>query len=110
MEGKMKNKAVELFSAEPKMYNCAQAVAAAAGRVDMLEELRCCGGGKAPDNLCGALFAAMMIAGEEESLLIREKFYSELKADTCAQLKGEVMVPCARCVAVAAELLEKYGR
>lgn len=106
----MKNKAVELFNAVPKIYNCAQTVAAAAGRNELIEEMRLCGGGKAPENLCGALYAAMLIAGEENGSKIREEFESALGAETCADLKHLQRVPCVRCVEKAAELLEKYGR
>lgn len=106
----MKNKAVEIFSAVPKIYNCAQTVASAAGRGDLLDDMKLCGGGKAPGNICGALYAAMVIAGEEKGLKIREDFESALGASTCSDLKNYEMVPCVRCVEKAAELLEKYGR
>ena len=106
----MKNKAVELFSAVPKMHNCAQAVASAAGRDDLLENMKLCGGGRAPENICGALFAAMFIAGDENSLKIREEFASDFGAVTCSGLKNDKHIPCIDCVKKAAELLEKYGR
>ena len=106
----MKNKAVELFNAVPKIYNCAQTIAAAAGREDMLEDMKLCGGGKAPEQLCGALYAAMLVAGDDNALKLREDFSAALGAVTCSDLKNYEMVPCVRCVEKAAELLEKYGK
>ena len=58
------NRAVEIFSEIPRKCNCAQAVAAGLERDDLLPELAACGGGKAPGGRCGALHAAMLIAGE----------------------------------------------
>ena len=106
----MKNKAVELFCAVPKMHNCAQAVADGAGRADLLEDMRLCGGGRAPENICGALHAAMTIAGTEKAPQIKDAFLSELGAVACSALKNELAIPCVKCVEKAAELLEKYGR
>lgn len=106
----MNNKAVELFCAVPKMHNCAQAVADGAGRADLLDEMKLCGGGRAPENICGALHAAMTIAGAEKASLIKDAFLSELGAVSCTALKNELAIPCAKCVEIAAELLEKYGR
>ena len=42
------NKAVELFTAVPKLHNCAQAVADGAGNRELACEMAACGGGKAP--------------------------------------------------------------
>ena len=54
----MSNKALELFTAVPKMHNCAQAVAEGCGHPEMVAELASCGGGRAPEGLCGALHSA----------------------------------------------------
>ena len=51
-------KAFELFTAVPKLHNCAQAVADGMGRKDLVLELAACGGGRAPEGLCGALHSA----------------------------------------------------
>ena len=106
----MKNNGVEFYTAVPKMHNCAQAVAAGAGREDLVAAFAVCGGGKAPGGLCGALHAAMTIAGTEKAPLIKDAFLSELGAVSCSALKNELAIPCVKCVEIAAELLEKYGR
>ncbi len=102
----MSSKALELFTAVPRCYNCAQAVAAGCGREELVAELQSAGGGRAPENCCGALYAAMLISGEKYSGTIRQKFISELGSDCCAELKGKLGVPCTQCVDTAAVLLE----
>ena len=55
----MENGKVEIaLSQFRKPYNCAQTVYAAfkGGDAEGLEELSKCGGGKAPEGLCGALY------------------------------------------------------
>ena len=58
-------KAVELFTAVPKLHNCAQAVAAGAGDEALAESMKVCGGGKAPLGRCGALHAALELTPAE---------------------------------------------
>jgi len=99
-------KAVELFTAVPRCYNCVQAVAAGAGREELVPELANAGGGRAPDGLCGALFAAQSMVPESGRNALREVFSAELGACRCRELKA-AGVPCVRCVEFAAELLEK---
>ena len=106
----MKNNAVEIYTAVPKMHNCAQAVAAGAGREDLVEAFKVCGGGKAPGNTCGALHAAMLIAGEAHAEELRRRFVSELGSEKCAELKRQLFVPCATCVATAARLAEELEK
>ena len=104
----MKNKCVEKFSEIPRRYNCAQAIAAGFDRDDLVPELRSAGGGNAPDNRCGALHAAMLIAGEGGAGSIRDGFCAALGAESCSMLKRELHVSCVECVECAAGLLEKY--
>ena len=105
------NKAVELFTAVPRSYNCAQAVAAGCGYEDLVSEMKMCGGGNAPDNCCGALHAAMCIAGEGNAEALKEEFTGSLGCFRCRELKTATpAVSCVECVRVAAALLEKYGK
>ena len=104
----MKNNAVAIYTAVPKMHNCAQAVAAGAGREDLVEAFKVCGGGKAPGGLCGALHAALALAPESEHEAIKTAFAAKAGALTCSEIKSVTLFPCAECVRVAAELTEKY--
>lgn len=104
----MSNKAYELFTAVPKQHNCAQAVAAGAEREDLAAELSSCGGGKAPEGLCGALYAALLLVKPENQAAVKEEFAAAAGALTCREIKGVSKYPCAECVRTAAGLAEKY--
>ena len=100
-------KALSTFREPPYMYNCAQTVCAAFGREDLLEEMKACGGGKAPNCTCGALHAAMVLAPEKADALYAA-FLNRLGACKCRDLKGgETRVSCQDCVRTAAQLVEE---
>ncbi len=100
-------KALKIFHAAPDFYNCAQAVAASCGREDLLDEMKRCGGGKAPGGTCGALHAAMQILPEEKRASAFKNFVAINGASTCAELKGKSRVPCMKCVETAVSIVEK---
>lgn len=104
----MANKAVELFTAVPREHNCAQSVAAGSCREDLVAELSLCGGGRAPEGLCGALHAALLLVKEENKEAVKKEFASSAGALTCREIKGETKYPCVNCVELAAELVKKY--
>lgn len=99
--------ALSTFRQPPYMYNCAQTVCAAFGRDDLLEAMKACGGGRAPEGTCGALYGAMQVAPEKADE-IKEAFCAAIGATECNKLKGEHRVPCQTCVQTAAELLRKF--
>ena len=103
------NKAEELFAAVPRMHNCAQAVAAGAGREELTGELSSCGGGRAPGNMCGALYAAVLCCPENCREELRRRFASEMGAENCRVLKNELQRSCPDCVRCAAELLAGFS-
>ena len=103
------NKAYELFTAVPKLHNCAQAVAAGAGNDELAQAMSVCGGGKATLGRCGALHAALMLTPENNHSALIAEFVQHAGAETCREIKAaEQPFPCAECVRLAAELVEKY--
>lgn len=95
------SKALDLFTAIPKLHNCAQAVAASKGA--SAEEVAKCaafGGGRAPEGLCGALYAAMLFAPEDKRQKIADDFQAALGETHCKALKA-MGVPCTKCVETA---------
>ena len=98
-------KAEELFAAPGHPYNCAQSVAAGAGHEELVPELASCGGGRAPEGLCGALHAALRLAPAYAHSEIKRQFEAGAGALTCRAIKGTAHTPCAKCVALAADLL-----
>lgn len=97
-------KALSTFRQPPCSYNCAQTVCAAFGREDLLEEMKLCGGGRAPEGTCGALYAAMVLAPNRAEAL-SAAFRQANGSTFCRELKGTHRVPCQTCVATAAQLL-----
>lgn len=104
-----KEKALSCFRKPPLRLNCAQAIAYAFGREDLVPQMAENGAGNAPDGLCGALFCAMQIAGEKNAPAISDAFEKKLGQTHCRALKKELAVPCTDCVACAAEILQQAG-
>lgn len=100
-------KALSTFREPPFMYNCAQTVCAAFGREDLIEAMKSCGGGRAPEGMCGALYGAIQVAPTKAEAL--KSAFTEINgAWKCSDLKGGTpRVACQQCVRVAAELVEK---
>ena len=101
------SKAVDLYKQDFRPYNCAQAVAVGAGRADLVETLRTCGGGLAPDGTCGALYAVLRMTPPCLHEKIRREFVNVTGAETCREL-NQIGTPCLQCIERAAELVQKY--
>lgn len=102
-------RALEAFNREPVALNCAQAVVEAyeltTGRtVGALADFKPHGGGRAPGNECGALYAACQCMPDEAEAL-RAGFGKILGAGQCRTLKRELRVSCDTCVQTAVVLL-----
>jgi len=91
-------------------YNCCQSTAAAfrGPKHPSIEELKKCGGGKAPEHVCGAVHAARLIRPDLEEVL-KAEFSEKAGAFTCAEIKAAGKLPCSGCVALACEILERNG-
>jgi len=108
----MKNIAIEYYNS--RQGNCAQAVAEAwhlkTGLGEGLkEQFMCCGGGRAPDGLCGALHAALHVIDGADSENARSEFAARSGGHVkCREIRNAAMLSCAGCVETAAELADKY--
>jgi len=99
-------KAKMLFTKADRTLNCAETIAAAFGHEDIFPQMRQCGGGHAPDGICGALHAALVLAPESRREEIKRKFALEAKSVYCFELKNKHHTSCLSCVMTAATLLE----
>ncbi len=96
--------------------NCAQSVAFAfgskfVGARGVEEVFDGCGGGRAPEGLCGALHASCELAGAEAAETIKKQFAEKTSGHlTCKAIRKANEVPCTTCVEIAAELLEQHSR
>lgn len=108
--------ALDYFHQAPYKYNCAQSIMKAAQPVTGItdEEIGLQyadkGGGRAPGGLCGALFGAKRVLGEDspEAAALEAEFAETLGGTQCQQLKKELQIPCERTVSTAQALLAKY--
>lgn len=99
----MENGKVEAALAKfRKPYNCAQTVYAAfkPDDSDGIAALASCGGGRAPEGLCGALFAAEKLCPDSADSIAAE-FVEKVGAKCCREIKTVHKTPCEKCVETA---------
>ncbi|KAL7714766.1 C_GCAxxG_C_C family protein [Entamoeba marina] len=66
------------------------------------------GGGRAPENYCGALYAAMQILGDEKKDQLIEKFKQGSQGCIkCKEIRGGNIIPCNQCVKNASKAIEE---
>jgi hypothetical protein len=110
----MKKHALAVFRRPPERLNCAQSVLAAWRDISgdgsiVLSDSKPFGGGRAPDGLCGALYAACIIAPAKAEQL-KSRFAARMGSLYCKELRAAKIHPCEACVAQAAELLELHKK
>ena len=95
--------------------NCAQSVCAGYTQVtgknpEWIDEMSKCGGGRAPEGYCGALWAAMQSAGKENEEKVIEEFKKGSQGCTkCKEIRGGNVIPCNQCVRNAGKAIEDLG-
>ena len=104
-------KAVDVFRKPPHRLNCAQAVAhawaqdTAASQIAITEHAAH-GSGKAPEGMCGALYAAFQVAKQQgrKTEHLHKGFASIHGHTACSELRSR-RVACEACVRSAADLV-----
>lgn len=114
----MLSEIAKTYHAEKK-GNCAQSVAYAYAKAKKMPEsevetllasMKTCGGGRAPNGTCGALYSALQLSKEENREAIETHFKNNAQGKTrCREIRPENIIPCNRCVEVAADALEKFN-
>lgn len=104
------NEALRYFAATPRIHNCAQAIMAVHTNDDpaSVQALANSGGGKAPDGMCGALYAAMLIAPKDQRDMLIQDFIKQAGSASCLEIKASHKTSCDDCVRIAAEWLEAH--
>ena len=102
--------AVHLFRKEKK--NCAEAVVGAWQKVsgqdpEVTENLSECGFGGAPQGLCGAVYAAQLVADEDHMAELTQRFSDAAGSLLCREIRSTRKLSCTACVKLAATLLEE---
>ena len=102
------NKAMHAYKVDK--LNCAQSIvkafAPAEGVQEALRQAKEFGGGRAHDGLCGALYAAMQLAPDEQARNnILRAFEAQATSVKCREIRQARTLKCEQCVELAASLL-----
>ena len=105
----MKALALKVFRQPPDRLNCGQSVLYAWREVFgdtaiTVPELKPFGAGRAPEGLCGAIYAACLLAPDRAEEL-KNAFAAGVGSLYCKEIRAAKEHSCAECVAEAAELL-----
>jgi len=112
----MNKAAINLFRSPPRFLNCAQAVAEAWGSVTakdthLVDELHGCGGGQAPEGVCGALHAAHLIVKDKAAIEeLSSQFTAAAGSLKCREIRKLGQASCKDCVALAAGFLGEMAK
>ncbi|MEI6437183.1 MAG: C-GCAxxG-C-C family (seleno)protein [Candidatus Omnitrophota bacterium] len=95
--------------------NCAQAVVRAfedqfALSQDVVEKCATCGGGRAPDGECGALYAARVLLEKDHPEQVRaceNSLLSVAGSTKCKEIRAAKKLSCVGCVETVAIAVEK---
>lgn len=92
--------------------NCAEAVAGAWQKVsgknlEVTENLSKCGSGRAPQGLCGAVYAAQLVSDADKKAELTHRFADAAGSLVCGEIRSMRKLSCAACVELAASLLEE---
>lgn len=92
--------------------NCAEAVAEAWQKVsgnglELTVNLAKCGSGRAPQGLCGAIYAAQLVCDEDKTAELTDRFADAAGSLNCGEIRSMKKLSCTACVELAASLLEE---
>lgn len=95
--------------------NCAEAVAEAWQKVsrkdtELSENFSTCGSGRAPQGLCGAIYAAQFVSDEDKKAELTDRFADAAGSLLCREIRSMKKLSCKACVELAATLLEENLR
>jgi hypothetical protein len=94
--------------------NCAQSVVVAwhnktSNNINLVEELSSCGHGRAPENVCGALYAIHRLVDKDSLVRLDARFKDAAGGySKCWEIRTAKTLQCTECVEVAADLLDKH--
>ncbi len=106
------NKASDFFHKEDNL-NCAQAVlkfceSHEAVNPEIISEFKAHGGGRAPEGVCGALYAVNFIFNDMKETSELEKEFTSLAGSTaCREIRRNRKLSCAACVDLAGDFAIK---
>ena len=108
-----RTKAAAFYRVAPEKLNCAQCILKAfQTQLNIEDELiatfRKHGGGRAPEGICGALYAVDYLLAQQGKNSVQAEFLQKANAITCLELKKRRKVSCEMCVTIAEKLALEY--
>ncbi len=104
----MRDQAMNHFHG-PEGHNCCQAILRTfqeSGPMDTdIREAKAYGGGRAPENICGALYGVHLLKPNEAEKATA-LFKQTVGAWSCKEIRSQKLLPCRHCVGVAVDVLE----
>lgn len=107
----MRKNSVNFFHTHPANLNCAQAILKGFQQEfdinnQEIDDYQALGGGRAPEGVCGALFAANRLLRQIGKESVVEDFQKNAGGVLCTEIK-EKRFTCAEYVRMADELVQK---
>ena len=108
----MIEKAVDCFNKNPNRYNCAtDIILAFKGKIFIdkdFAEFKSMGYGRAPEGICGALFAVKyLLKDPKDKKYAEDYFQDEAGSLECRKIRKLKKLTCVGCVETAAHILEE---
>lgn len=107
-----RQKSISYFRTPPCNYTCAQAILKGfqqefAIKDDIVDEFAGYRGGKAPEGVCGAIYAANYLLQANGLQPINKDFAAIAGSDKCFEIKTIHRFPCPDCINLADRLVEE---
>ncbi len=107
-----RTKSEEYFHQAPENLNCAQSIlkgfqAALNIPESRIAEFKAYGGGRVSGGICGALYAADILLGEQGKQSISQAFAQKTGDTLCVNIKRNTKTSCRDCVKIADRLTEE---
>lgn len=67
------------------------------------------GGGRAPGNLCGALYALHQLEPEHRDRFTKN-FIEKVGSSKCREIRGQKLLSCRECTGVAADIMTEHRK
>lgn len=102
-----KKKALKYYEGK---YNCAQSILKAFGDSDeLVDQCAKCGGGRAKDGLCGALYAGTLLLEDDphKQEELTAYFVKKATSTKCKEVRKAKVLTCGKCIERVAKFLEK---
>jgi len=107
-------KASELYHHPKHLFNCAQSIIYKWSEINGIASLKAVdfrsnGGGRTPDGICGALYAALLLFDRDSDTQdqLKTEFVAAIGSPLCRSIRLEKLATCKECINFVDEWVEK---